>query len=239
MQHSTSNSPSKHFPQIDIHCHRSTSNDHTRIVSLDTLALANATLDHFTYKNCTAGHVSIGVHPWHIERTDLAQAQAQLDQLASNSTVLAIGECGLDRTIATPLPLQFEAFSWQIALSERLGKPLIVHCVRAFSELLQLKKQLSPNQPWIIHGFTGKPALASQLLQHGCYLSFGKALLHHQQTQNSLSITPLERLFLETDAAIEVTIGEIYAAAAKILQLDLPTLQRQIVANFNRVFTHD
>ena len=104
---------------------------------------------------------------------------------------------------------------------------------------MQLKKQLSPRQAWIIHGFIGKTALAKQLLQHGCYLSFGKALLHRQQTRDSLAITPLDRLFLETDAAIDVSIGEIYAAAAKILQLDIPTLQRQIVANFERVFMHD
>lgn len=236
MQHSSGNSAIHTSPQIDIHCHQAVADDRLSIISLDSLALTNPADSNL---GNTAQHVSIGIHPWFLDQIDLAQAAAALDNLANQPAVIAIGECGLDKAIATPLQLQIEVFSRQIVLSERLAKPLIVHCVRAFGELLQLKKQLSPDQPWIIHGFTGKPALAKQLLQHDCYLSFGKALLLQQQTRNSLTVTPIERLFLETDAAIDVSIGEIYAAAAKILPLDLPTLQRQIVANFERVFMHD
>jgi TatD DNase family protein len=153
--------------------------------------------------------------------------------------VIAIGECGLDKCIQTDLSLQIEVFSRQIDLAERLSKPVIVHCVRAFNELLQLHKQLSPNLPWIVHGYVGKVPLAKQLASHGLYVSFGKALLdQHSQAGPTLQAIPLEKVFLETDdSAYE--ISEIYAAAAKILGLDLTTLQRQLVANFQRVFAHD
>jgi TatD DNase family protein len=162
-----------------------------------------------------------------------------MQTLCGDPWVIAIGECGLDKCIATPMPLQIEVFSRQIELSERLGMPLVVHCVRAFNELLQLYKQLRPTQPWVVHGFTGKPALAEQLIKHGFYLSFGKALLVlDSQTGRSLHSVPLDHIFLETDDS-KLEISEIYAAAAKILGLDIPTLQRQIVANFNRVFAHD
>jgi TatD DNase family protein len=111
--------------------------------------------------------------------------------------------------------------------------------VRAFNELLQLHKQLRPAQPWIVHGYVGKVPLARQLVSHGLYVSFGKALLdQHSQAGRALQAIPLEKVFLETDdSAYE--ISEIYAAAAKILGLDLTTLQRQLVANFQRVFAHD
>jgi TatD DNase family protein len=49
----------------------------------------------------------------------------------------------------------------------------------------------------------------------------------------------LERLFLETDAANDISIGAIYVAAAKIVGIDVSTLQQQILANFQRVFLHD
>ncbi|WP_232056673.1 TatD family hydrolase [Methylomonas rhizoryzae] len=220
-------------------------------------------------------YFSLGMHPWFIERQAQEIAFSRLERLAAHPKVLAIGECGLDKCIATPPARQAEVFSRHIELSEAVGKPLIIHCVRAFAELLQLKKRFAPRQAWIVHGFTGKPALAKQLLQHGCYLSFGKAILltrpfHPEPVESStdpgldtlssngiplidstgslksasqaaeaLKIVPPERLFLETDAAIDVSIGEIYAAAAKILGLDLAELERRIASNFNRVFPHD
>lgn len=212
---------------IDIHSHRTTTN-HQAIINLDYHSFANIAVPEQFF--------SAGIHPWCIEKLHLDPTFRKLGVIAIQPKMLAVGECGLDRNITTPLPLQIDVFQRQIELSEHIGKPLIVHCVRAFAELLHLKKQLHPKQIWIIHGFRGKPALAKQLLHHACYLSFGKALLHDNQTRLSMAATPSERVFLETDEVSDASIGEIYATAAKILDLDLVTLQRQIVANFNRVF---
>lgn len=243
MKQSSGIFPNNIYPLIDIHCHQSPSAEHLSIVSQDTLLLANAADGTHANIRTEISHntdfVAIGIHPWYIERLNLTQALHTLKRLATDPTVVAIGECGLDRAITTSLVEQIEVFSWHIELSEQLRKPLIVHCVRAFGELLQLKKRFAPIQAWVIHGFTGKPELAQQLLHHGCFLSFGKALLHNRYAQLSLAATPNEQLFLETDAALDISISEIYSAAAKILKLDIPTLQRQIVANFDRVFTHD
>lgn len=53
------------------------------------------------------------------------------------------------------------------------GKPLVIHLVKAVDELLKVKRDLRPSNPWIIHGFRGKAALAEEYLKHGFYLSFG------------------------------------------------------------------
>lgn len=227
MPHSVSH-PSSLF--INIHCHRPEPGAIT-IVNLDSRD--------FDRLPSSDQSFSAGIHPWFICRQSLDMAFERLQAVSKQSHLLAIGECGLDRAIPTPLPLQVEVFCRQIELAEELGKPLIVHCVRAFDELLRLKKQLSPVQPWIVHGFCGKPALAEQLLRQGCYLSLGKALLQHRASQQTMASIDLERVFLETDDATDVSIGEIYAVAAKIRRLDLPDLQRQLVINFQRVFTHD
>lgn len=212
---------------VDVHCHRPTPGVLT-IVNLDSR--------YFDKLPSADQPFSAGIHPWFINPSSLAQDFQHLQSIAAQSHLLAIGECGLDRCIDIPLPLQIQVFSQQLVLAERLGKPVIVHCVRAFGELLQLKKQLRPRQPWIVHGFRGKAELARQLLHHDCYLSFGNAICLDRQTIQALAATPVERLFLETDDAEDVSIGEIHAAAAKILDLDIPNLQRRIVANFNRVF---
>ena len=81
-----------------------------------------------------------------------------------------------------------------VALSERLGKPLLLHVVRAYAEILALHKRVRPSQPWIVHGFRGKPALALQLVKAGFYLSVGPDC-----PQATVDVIPLERLLHETD----------------------------------------
>jgi TatD DNase family protein len=226
-----------HSRPIDIHCHQRRDDEALQILSFDTSDLALAKQSD---AEASPNPISVGIHPWFIAKQDIDAAFELLENVCRQANVLAIGECGLDKCVKTPLETQTAVFCRQIELAEQFHKPLIIHCVRAFNELLALRKALKPSQAWIIHGFTGKPALAAQLLKHGCYLSLGKALLKPKHPVTvTLSKVPPGRLFLETDAAEEVSIGAIYSQAAKILGLDLPTLQRQIVANFERVFAHD
>lgn len=237
-------------PLIDIHCHQYRPAGQIQILSLDTHELAKythgvlpkpQTLNKQNQADLlpAASYFSLGIHPWFIERQDIETAFQSLESFQHQSQLLAVGECGLDRCINTEMDRQIAIFSRQIAWAEHINKPLIVHCVRAFAELLQIKKSLAPNQAWIIHGFNGKPALATQLLKHGCYLSFGKALLQAcNQANLALQATPIDQLFFETDAA-DISIDTIYAAAAKIRGVDIASLRQQILNNFKRVFLHD
>ena len=215
---------------IDIHRHQPSGTDALEIISIDTADFASQILRHNYY--------SLGLHPWFIAgQVDWFN---KMTSALADPKLLAIGECGLDKIIAIDLPTQIEIFSRQIEFSEQTGKPLIIHCVKAFNELIQLKKTRKSASSWIIHGFNHKPAVAKQLLKHGCYLSFGKALLKPaSNAEAALAQTPIERIFLETDAAADIPISAIYAAAAKILGLDSMTLQQQIQKNFQRVFIHD
>lgn len=217
---------------IDIHCHQTAANQ--------TLEIINIATQDFDLSERSNGFYSLGLHPWHLDREGTDIALGKMRAAGSDPNLLAIGECGLDKAISRPLTLQTAAFISQTTLASQLGKPLIIHCVRAFNELIQIK-QSTPNTqiPWIIHGFSGKPALANQLLKHGFYLSFGAALLNPRSHANeALGVTPADRLFLETDTA-EQTIDVIYASAAKMRGLDIASLQRQILSNFKRVFLND
>lgn len=227
---------------IDIHCHQYSRAGHTQILSRDVHELTNDSIDALgqteTLLTDTC-YLSLGIHPWFIERQNIGSAFRTLEFFTQHPKLLAIGECGLDKCIDTPMNVQIDVFSRQVQLSEEIGKPLIIHCVRAFAELLHLKKSLAPSQTWIMHGFTGKPALAAQLIRHGCYISFGKTLLlAGGQTSLSLQAVPIDRLFLETDAT-DVSIDTIYVAAAKIRGIDFASLRQQIHTNFSNVFFND
>ncbi|CAG1021384.1 D-aminoacyl-tRNA deacylase [Methylococcales bacterium] len=241
---------------IDIHCHRQTPAGHVQIVSLDTMEFAAGpwtpspdliapSNNESAAKTLLVDHesrryFSLGIHPWFIERQDRNLALQTLANASQNPKLLAIGECGLDKCIATPMSLQIEVFTRQIECAEHIGKPLIIHCVKAFNELIQIKKTCKAGPAWIIHGFNANPVLAEQLINQGCYLSLGRALLNPRgKAGQVLTRMPLDRLFLETDAAEDTQIGAIYAAAAKIVGLDIATLQEQIHGNFKRVFLND
>ena len=154
------------FP-VDIHTHR--------LPPVPGTAIANRYPDTFVPE--AGAWYSVGIHPWHIPATATPVVRNQMNVLASlagHPQVLAIGEAGLDKLADAPMAVQMEVFEYQARLSVELGKPLVIHLVKAMSELLKLKQQIKPANPWIIHGFRGKPALAEECLRHGFYLSFGR-----------------------------------------------------------------
>lgn len=185
-------------------------------------------------KSIYSSLLSAGIHPWYIA-TNLEKQQEVLQTIAVAPEILFIGECGLDRLKGPELSFQIAVFERQVQLAEQLHKPVIVHCVKAYSELLHLRKVLRPTMPWVIHGFNTKPQIADQVLASGCFLSLGKALLTSESNANKvLKTIPLERLFLETDDST-TPIEQIYEAAANTLNVTPSFLSDQILLNFEKI----
>lgn len=179
---------------------------------------------------------SIGIHPWYINAERLESDLKIIEEKLSLKECLALGECGLDKRIEIPMALQIDVFEKQIALAEKYQKPLVLHLVAAFDELLAIKKRLKPSVPIIIHGFSKKEDLAKQLLANGFYLSFGKYLLRNVELKAVFKSVPKDRFFLETDT-IEETLEEIYSLAADYKNLTIVELQQQVASNWKSVFT--
>lgn len=213
---------------IDIHSHRKYNDGCFHILSLDT--------HEFDRLDSQESSFSLGLHPWFIDQQDCNQALEKIALAIKDDGLMAIGECGLDKLIKTPMNRQLNYFEAQAIMAKKSGKPLIIHCVRAFNELFQVAKKISINSPWIIHGFNAKKNIAAQLLNKGFYLSFGKALLNRNSNAAlALQEAPLSQVFLETDDA-QVELKLLYSTAAKIKQIDLTAFQNQIQLNFARVF---
>ena len=170
---------------------------------------------------------SVGIHPWYIEGDGRAQLEA-LWKVARLPEVWLIGEAGLDKN-SPDLPLQQTLFETQALLAEELRKPLVVHCVRAWQELLGSYRKLHPLSAWIIHGFRGKRALAEQLLNVGFYLSFGA----HFQAEALQAAYP-HRFFLETDES-PLPIQTIYQHAADSLSLPVEEVAEQAERNWEKL----
>lgn len=124
----------------------------------------------------------------------------------------------------------------QVGLAEELHKPLIIHCVKAYSELIAVRKRMKSSVPWVIHGYNNNRQILQQLLEHGFYISVGTALLNARSNIFQLLRTiPLDVLFLENDDK-KVEIHVIYETASTILGIDVETLKEIIWRNYNGVF---
>ncbi|HKC69537.1 MAG TPA: TatD family hydrolase [Bacteroidia bacterium] len=196
-------------------------------------------LDNFS-KLPAAGFFSVGIHPWYINEATENRFN-ELTEISRRPNVLAIGECGLDKVCNTNFTLQQQYFIKQIQLANTLRKPVIIHCVRAYNETIQLLQQQKVQVPAIFHGFNKNNTLAKQLINKGYYLSFGKHLLTTTVAETFKTI-PLEKIFLETDDS-EMRIEDIYQAAANIKNVSITDLKKQLIKNvlhvFGNFFTYD
>ena len=177
-----------------------------------------------------AVYLSAEIHPWHLTAENLSCQIERMENMLSDSRVLALGEVGLDKLTECPYPIQIKVFEEIVSISEAYGKPLIIHCVKSVDELIAIRKKMRPALPWIMHGFRGKPQQADSLLRHGFYLSFGE----HYNSQVMKEI-PIERLFLETDES-NVPIDELYNRAAAIRHISAEELKLAVLHNVNNVF---
>ncbi|WP_439480837.1 TatD family hydrolase [Chryseobacterium aquaticum] len=174
---------------------------------------------------------SIGIHPKDID-VDNIEMQFIWIRSMMFKNCFAIGECGLDSFIEVDQKIQEEVFLRQIQLSNEFKKPLIIHCVRKFYEVISFRKK--SQQAMIIHGFNKKQSVAEDLLKNNFYLSFGKAVLYHLSLQETLKTVPLDKLFLETDND-DFNIEELYQKVSEIKKISIEQLKEQILENLETI----
>lgn len=182
----------------------------------------------YTKDNDSCDWFSCGIHPWYCD-----EAEPQLNflkEIAGDERIVAIGEAGLDKLRGPDMDIQKYFFSEQIKLSEQLQKPLIIHCVKAWEEILLLQKTYKPTQPWIIHGYRGKLELTRQLAAHNFLFSIGERF-----NADSLKVIPFNKLFCETDVD-DTSITDIYENIAQTLHMPVQTLAMHIEENVRRIF---
>lgn len=177
--------------------------------------------------------ISVGLHPWYATKAHLETDYLRLIEVAKTAAVKLIGECGLDRLKGENLENQLIILKRQLNLAETLSKPVILHCVKCFDELMSVQKEMKPRVPLIVHGFNKHPELGLQLLSKGFNLSFGRAILN-PHSGAAVLLQGLDVFFLETDNA-DCSIQEIYQAAANLKKCTVAELKDLIFANWKKI----
>ena len=179
---------------------------------------------------------SIGIHPWFIDENRLA---ADLDCIAEKlqlAPCLALGECGLDKRIDIPMAVQMSVFRKQLEIVKQTNKPVVLHCVAAYEEMIAIKKEMKIANPMIVHGFSKNEQVAQSLLNNGFYLSFGKYLVRNPEMEKVLKFVPENQILLETDT-IEESIYMVYEKAAAVKEISTAEMKALVFDNFSRIFS--
>ena len=167
-----------------------------------------------------------GIHPWDAERNL---------PMPDFSACDIVGETGLDYAKEVSREAQQELFMKHLAAAEKLEKPVVLHVVKSFEDvMLALKKHRL--QGVVFHGFIGSREQAQRAISEGYYLSFGDRSLRSPRTREVIATIPIENLFCETDDRDDISIEEIYAEVAKLRGTTQEELASEIEKNYRRLF---
>ena len=186
--------------------------------------------------NASIPNYSIGIQPWYIDENRLESDLEIIKEKLQLNECLALGECGLDKRIEIPLDLQISVFKKQLETVKQTNKPVVLHCVAAYDEVIAIKKEMKIENPMIIHGFSKNEQVAKSLLNNGFYLSFGKYLLRNPDLEKVFTFAPENQILLETDT-IEESIYQVYEKAASIKGISIEEMKAIIFNNFSRIFS--
>lgn len=177
---------------------------------------------------------SVGLHPWYVNEMNLKNLK--FESFKDKRNFFAVGECGLDRHRKHNFTLQKEAFVVQLKFASENNLPLIVHCVRAYSDLLMILKSEKFKGILICHDFRGNIHEYNKLSAYNCWFSFGKSLFNaSDKLLDVFRNIPLTSIFLETDDS-EIPIEKIYLRAAELRSLEPDLLKQRLEMNFYAVF---
>jgi TatD DNase family protein len=221
------------FPQtgdyIDIHVHGG--KPASGIFKLESLMAHEQKMP----ENISGMAYTFGIHPWFLNEDNYNLQIKSVEDLLSNPYIIAVGEAGFDKLRGPDIGFQCKVFEKQALLAEANHKPLIIHCVRAWDELLLVHKNLKPRMNWMIHGFRGSEKLAQQLISKGMFLSVWFNFVLRPESSNLLRVLPRDKIFLETDGA-DVDIRDIYNKVSHDLGISVEELKQIIHSNYNTFF---
>ena len=202
------------FTQIfDTHSHYTDSAfDEDRDQVLDVLpkeGIVHAVLAGTTLEDSAAGialtrrydylYAAVGIHP-ETAGQQPADYLAQLERMAADPRVVAVGEIGLDYHYeGYDRDVQIRLFREQLDLAKQLDLPVIIHARDCTEDYVNILREMRPRG--VVHCFSGSAETAREVLKLGMYIGFTGVLTfkNAKKALKALAEVPEDKLVLETD----------------------------------------
>jgi len=195
---------------------------------------------------------AVGVHPHEAKDFDPARDREELERLAREPKVVAIGEIGLDFYYDhSPREKQVEVLEWMLDLARRLSLPAILHNRESGAEMLAiLSRQARRERPGVFHSFTESAEFGGKAIDLGFLVSFSGMITFRaaDNIRSAASGLPLDAMLVETDTPFLAPIPHrgnpnepayVVETAKKLAQVkgtDLETVAEATTKNFQRLF---
>ena len=184
---------------------------------------------HNTHPEVTSPQM-MGIHPWDAEKEIPLPDFEECD---------IVGETGLDYASTTSREAQRRLFDLHLQAAARLGKPVVIHNVKATDDVLRFLGNYPTIRKVVFHGFIGSVQMANSILRRGYYLSFGDRSLRSPRTREVIATMDIRRLFVETDDNPNLEIEKVYNEVAKLRNMSVETLADEIDKNYEIFFAKD
>jgi TatD DNase family protein len=195
---------------------------------------------------------AVGFHPHEAKDCDDI-AFAEIERLAKDDRVVAIGECGLDyHYMHSPREVQREVFLRHVELSKRLNKPIIVHNRESTDDLLDLLMSAeAKGAHGILHSYTEGLEPARKLIDLGYFISFSGIVTFKSadMLRGVARALPLDRVLIETDTPYLAPVPyrgrdnepayvvKVAETLASLWSRELADVAAQTTANFEEAFS--
>ncbi|WP_067570061.1 TatD family hydrolase [Nocardia acidivorans] len=200
-------------------------------------------------------YAAVALHPTRANALDDA-AKAELERLAADPRVVAVGETGLDYYWpgkldgCADIEEQVEGFRWHIELAKRLGKPLMIHNREADHDLLTVLLDEGAPETVIFHCFSSDAVMAQACVDEGYVLSFSGTVSfkNAHELREAAKLVPQDQILVETDAPFltphpfrgapneSYMLPYTLRALADLREQDPVTLAKITTANARRVY---
>jgi len=260
-------------PVADNHCHLDVESDTQRLPVAEAVAsAARVGVPRIVHIGCDLAGArwavetaeqhdgivaAVSLHPNEAPRLAAANrldaALTEIEALATSSPkVRAVGETGLDyfRTAPEGRPAQQESFRAHIAMAHRHGLTLVIHDRDAHDDIVSILDEEGVPKRTVMHCFSGDSSFARACLDRGCWLSYAGTVTFKNAAylREALTVTPLDRLLVETDAPFltpvpyrgrpnaSYLVPVTVRAMAELLGTDLAVLCAAIDANTDAAY---
>lgn len=195
----------------------------------------------------------LGIHPWWASEHwsgQLVELRLRLDGLCSERRLVAIGECGLDKHRSENWQWQLPLLEAQLVLAAEFELPVILHCVKAHNELLDLLGRYSLPRKGVIHGFYGSVEIARRYIELGYRLGIGGLIMNNDAAKlhKVVSELPIESFICETDSPAmapkssvsrrnsPLLLGQIITKMAHLQKKSNVLISERLLANVTQLF---
>lgn len=199
--------------------------------------------------------IALGCHPYFLEALSPSKLNAYMDEMAETAnqyktSIVAIGECGLDGSLALSMAYQEQVLQYQIQIAKAVAKPLILHHRQSHNELIRILRREKFTFGGVVHAFSGSEQTAKTYIDLGFAIGVGGTITYQRaiKTRATIARIKLQHILLETDAPDMPVFGYqgkpntperlplIAKELAELHNCSLAAVKNQTSINYHKVF---